>query len=211
MNNNTTTKTTTTTTTINDAAPTAQTDMVRVQTAVNKLNQSADKDDLDAFIRGARRSILLVDVSFSMNDRIRAGGRKIDALRKVVATLRDTHSVPVAAFGVNDSHNGVALIDEVPEPQGSTPMDNAIDFGREQGANHLVIVTDGQPNDEHRTLRAAQAFGNPIDVFYVGDGSGRDFARRLATMTGGEFQNADLGAIKQLATGIRLMLGDGTN
>jgi Mg-chelatase subunit ChlD len=209
--NNTTKTATTTTTTINDAAPTTPTDMVRIQTAVNKLNSSADKDDLDAFIRGGRRSILLVDVSFSMTDRLRAGGRKIDALRKVVTTLRETHPVPVAAFGVNDSYTGVALIDEVPEPQGSTPMDNAIDFGREQGANHLVIVTDGQPNDEHSTMRAAKAFGNPIDVFYVGDGSGREFAKRLATMTGGEFQNADLGAIKALASGIRLMLGDGTN
>ena len=209
MNNNTTTTTTTTTATINDAAPT--TDMVRVQAAINKLNASADKDDLDAFIRGGRRSILLVDVSYSMIDGIRAGGRKIDALRKVVATLRESHPVPVAAFGVLDGDNGVALINDVPEPQGSTPMDRAIDFGRVQGANHLVVVTDGQPDDAERTMRSAKLFGNPIDVFYVGDGQGRDFAKRLALSTGGQFHNSDLGAIKALATGIRLMLGDGTN
>jgi hypothetical protein len=210
MNNNTTTATTTTTATINNDA-TAQTDMVRIQTAVNKLNASADKDDLDAFIRGGRRSVLLVDVSFSMNDGIRSGGRKIDALRKVVNTLRETHAVPVAAFGVTTHESGVELVNDVPEPQGSTPMNKAIDFGRVQGANHLVIVTDGQPNDESTTMTAARRFANPIDVFYVGDGPGRAFAQRLAAATGGTFHNSDLGAIKSLASGIRLMLGDGTN
>src|SRR5262245_12590486 len=213
MNTNTTTKTTTTddlnlTTTTTDLA-------IVEKTAVDKLKKSAAKDDLDDFLRGARRSLLLIDTSSSIGDRIRSGERRIDALRKVVRMVKAEKNVPTAAFGRFYSSDGsfqlVRVVEDVPEPEGMTPLAEAIDFGRREGATHLVVVTDGEPDNEQRALAAAQAFANPIDVFFVGDApsAGERFAQRLAQLTGGTFGNADLGTQqKQLTTKIAGLLGD---
>jgi hypothetical protein len=177
--------------------------------AIEKLNKSAAKSDLDALIMGARRSMLLIDVSGSMAEAIRSGGRKIDALRGVVKSLREECPVPTAAFGMNHGH--VVLVESVPEPQASTPMAAAIEFAQREGANHAVIVTDGQPDSEGATFAAARSFGGPIDVFYVGDGNdrGAQFAKELAALTGGTANLADLGKPKELQGKITLLLGDG--
>lgn len=198
----------TTNNTVNDSTAT---DLVAIEkTALDKLNRSLEKNDLDEFVRGARRSLLLVDCSGSMDTRVRSGERKIDALRKVVSTLRESHPVPVAAFGALGAD--VQVIDTVPEPSGGTPLHRAIQFGTREGATHLVVVTDGQPDSEGAAFDAAREFGNPIDVFYIGDGndSGARFATELATRTGGVVNMTDLGQPKQLAAKIRLMLGDGS-
>ena len=194
----------------NTATPTTATDLAVIEKlALDKLNKSLAKSDLDDLLCGARRSLLLVDCSGSMSDTIRSGGRKIDALRTVVATLRETHPVPVAAFGAFGG--SVQVVDNVPEPSGETPLHLAIDFGRTEGATHLVVVTDGQPDNEDAAFSAARAFGRPIDVFYIGDGldRGSSFSKELAEMTGGTCGLTDLGKPKELAGKIRLMLGDG--
>jgi len=206
------TKTTTTTPTTTPApADAASTDLVRQQQALDKLAKSAEKDSLDDLLRGDRRSLLLVDVSGSMRDRIKAGGRKIDALRRVVEMLQQTHAVPVVAFGLAGELQ-VDVVDSVPEPAGMTPLHLAIDFGREQGATHLVVVTDGIPDSQSAAFAAADRFARPIDVFYIGDGNddGAKFTRELARRTGGKSDVTDLGQPKQLAAGIRALLGDGT-
>ena len=187
------------------------TEMIAMRTAIESLNRSSEKSDLDDLIRGARRSLLLVDCSGSMGGVIRSGDRKIDALRKVVTTLRETHPVPVAAFGVGGY--GVEVVDVIPEPCGSTPLGAAIEFGTAQGATHLVVVTDGEPNSEEDAFTAARAFGGVIDTFYIGDGSdrGSKFCSELAKMTGGTANLTDLGKPKELAGKIVLMLGDGTD
>lgn len=182
------------------------------QTAADRLKKSSGMSSLDALVQAkTRRSLLLVDCSGSMADYIRGGERKIDALRKVVATLRAERSVPVAAFGLRGSVQ-VEVVETVPEPSGTTPMDLAIRFGQDQGANHLAIVTDGEPNDEVAAFEAARAFGGVIDTFYVGDGNDRGsrFAQQLATMTGGTANLSDLGTPHVLAGKIRLALGDGS-
>jgi hypothetical protein len=194
---------------------TQTTNLQTTRTAVDRLNKSLGKSSLRDLAKAARRSMLLADCSGSMDDPIRAGGRKIDALRTVVAGLRDTHPVPVAAFGLDSVPGSVRLLDEgqqLPEPSGLTPLHRAIDFGRAQGASHLVVVTDGQPDSEDAAFAAADLFGGPIDVFYVGDGDDRGarFAQLLAQRTGGTANLADLGKPKELKAGIAGLLGDGS-
>jgi len=195
-------------TTNNDTTTTA-TDLVAAKTALDKLTKSLAKNDLDDFLRGERRSLLLVDVSSSMSEPIRAGGTKISALRVVVASMRETHPVPVAAFG---GAVGVIVVDSIPSPSGGTPLTDAIQFGQREGATHLVVVTDGYPDNPHTALDAAREFGRPIDVVYIGDGNdeGSRFAAELARITGGTCSLTDLGKPKELAGKIVLMLGDGT-
>jgi|SRR5215471_10274211 len=187
--------------------------IIRTTTAVDRLNKSLAKSSLDDLVKArTKRSLLLVDVSGSMADWIqKTHERKIDALRKVVATLRETHAVPTAAFGTRGGR--VQLVDSIPNPSGSTPLDAAIEFGTQQGATHLVVVTDGYPDSQDAAFRAAREFGGPIDVFYVGDGNdeGARFAAELAAMTGGTCGVTDLAnEPKQLAGKIVALLGDGS-
>jgi Mg-chelatase subunit ChlD len=191
------------------------TQIATVQTALDRLNKSLAKTSLDEFVNArTRRSLLLVDCSGSMDTRLSATGeRRIDALRKVVADIRQDHPVPVAAFGRLRGRVLVEVVESIPEPSGTTPLDTAIEFGQAQGATHLVVVTDGEPNSESAAIAAAQRFGGPIDVFFVGDPNthGAAFAARLAALTGGTSGVSDLGKPKELAGKIVGLLGDGTN
>jgi Mg-chelatase subunit ChlD len=205
MNTTTTTTTTdTTTTTITDAASLA----VVEKQAVDRLNKSLSKSSLDDFLNAGRQSLLLVDCSSSMSAYIRTGGTRIAKLRQVVDDLREQGPVPVAEF----SGRGVRVVDSVPAPQGGTPLADAIEFGHREGANHLVVVTDGCPNSETAAFDAARRFANVIDVFYIGDGNDRGarFAEELAKMTGGTAHLTDLCDGKKLTAGIRALIGDGS-
>jgi len=202
--------TTTNPTATTTATVPASTDLaIAEKTALASLNKSLAKNDLDDLLRGARRSLLLVDCSGSMNERIKSGARKIEQLRETVTTMRQTNSFPMAAFGAYGAD--VQVVDVVPEACGQTPLDRAIQFGQHEGATHLVVVTDGQPDDARAALAAGREFGNPIDVIYIGDGNdeGSRFAAELARITGGSCSLTDLGKPKELAGKICLMLGDG--
>jgi len=186
---------------------TTGTDLATIEkTALDALNKSAKRSGLDDFLASGRRSLLLVDTSSSMERSIRAGGRRIDALRRTVTALREQHPAPVVMFGAR-----VEVINEIPEPSGMTPLAAGILFALAQGATHLVVVTDGEPDSEGAALDAAREFGNPIDVFYIGDGNdqGARFAQHLARMTGGTCSLNDLSDTKQLAGKIVALLGDG--
>lgn len=188
--------------------------LVTTKSALDKLTSSLNKSSLSELVKAkTRRSLLLVDCSGSMGTYIEKGGRRIDAMRNVVTTLRETHKTPIAAFGLRGGSGPVDVVDIIPEPQGSTPIDLAIEFGKMQGANHLVIVSDGEPNSESAAFGAARTFGGQIDTFYVGDPGGRapQFLAELAAMTGGSFNASDLGQPKVLAGKIVLMLGDGSD
>jgi hypothetical protein len=155
-----------------------------------------------------RNSMLLVDVSGSMDESLKNGDRKITALREVVSILRETNPVPVAAFG--GGHAPVKFVDAVPEPTGGTPLHLGIEFSQDAGATHIVVVTDGAPDSKSAALDAARRFaksvamGGVIDVFYVGDGNdgGAEFCEMLASVTGGAANVTDLEKPKELAAKI---------
>ena len=205
-----TTTTTATVNVINNNVATSQDLAVIEKIALDKLNKTAAKTDLDDLLRGARRSLLLLDCSSSMGLSVGySTTRRIDALRKVTEELVQTHPVPMAAFG---GSNQVEIVEAPIEPVGGTPLHIAIDFGREQGANHLAVVTDGEPDSESAAFAAARQFSNPIDVFYVGNPNGRGatFAKELAKMTGGEAHITTLDKPKELKAKLAGLLGDGS-
>jgi hypothetical protein len=175
---------------------------------LDRLRKTTERNSLRDFVTArTRRSLLLVDCSSSMGDWIAAQNEsKMTALRKVVDTLLSTHPVPIVAFPP------ATLVERIPEPRGMTPLDSAIDFARIQEANHIVLVTDGIPDSAQAAFDAAELFGGPIDVFYIGNGSdaGATFCAELARRTGGKSGVTDLvGAPKQLAGKIVALLGDG--
>jgi hypothetical protein len=166
-----------------------------------KKGATDTRSALDQFVaQEAGRDILLVDASSSMGNHLASGERRVDAMRKVVDMLRETHPVPVVSFQGSYANSTIAVVDEIPEPSGGTPLHEAIDFCTDKGATHIVLVSDGVPASEGEALDAARRFGGVIDVFYIGDGNdkGARFCQRLAQATGGTANVDDLGAPKQL-------------
>lgn len=69
----------------------------------------------------------------------------------------------------------------------------------------LVLISDGEPNDETETLKLASKFKSKIDTIFVGDetGQGREFLRKLAAATGGVAvvnKTEDLGLLSENIT-----------
>ena len=175
--------------------------------ALATLQHSLTKTSLRDLVRATRASMLLVDASGSMADTLATGARKIDELRTVVAMLNETHTVPMISFG-----SAVDLVrGDIPEPSGGTPMARALDYAKASGATHVVLVSDGDPDNPDDALAAAKRFGGTVDSFFIGQDfdRGAGFLRRLAEMTGGTTNLTDLLDPKQLASGIRRLLGDG--
>lgn len=183
-------------------------ELMRMKRELAKTSQHTSLDDFAK--AGRKRSILLVDVSGSMNEPARSGRRRIVELRTVVAELRETHPVPVAAFGLSGDVT-VKLVDSIPDPDGFTPLHDAIDFAKASGATHIVVVSDGRPDSMSLAKEAGRKFGGPIDTFYVGgDDEGAAFMKGLAELTGGSSNVTDLGETRFLVSKIRGLLGPGT-
>lgn len=179
------------------------------------LTQTSSLGDLVKAKKLEKETFLLIDCSYSMNETIAVPyGRtttKMDALRQVVEQLRLEGVVrPMVGFGLmGNGHDGVGFIEYIPQPQGGTPLAEGIDFSTSAGATHLIVVSDGEPNDGPRALGAAKRFGGKIDVFYCGSlpSRGEEFLRSLAAQSGGQCENVSLGVPKQLTSALKGLLG----
>lgn len=179
-----------------------------------QLEESLDSP-LREFLRDAETVMLLIDTSGSMHEYIAPPETKkrIDALREVVASIKSQGAVPTIAFG-GPYDAQVRFVDQVPVPDGGTPLHKAIPFAKEYGATRLVVVSDGLPDLTEQSLEEAKLFGGRIDVVFVGDvnTSGPVFLKELARLTGGEQSNGDLRDPKRLSKGIvGLLEGDVEN
>jgi hypothetical protein len=125
--------------------------------------------------------------------------RKIDALRDLVASLKIEHGVEFKQITFGGE---VELREDIPEPNGGTPMAQAINMAREYGAKRVVIVSDGAPDSADAVRESAVELACQIDVYYVGPpgGRGEKFLAELAALTGGRFATRDLGAGAKMLT-----------
>ena len=184
------------------------TSLQRVEQHLKKTASGTLADLLKDRVR-QRTTFLLLDVSGSMDAPIGPGHRKIDALRRIVDDLHGDLHGPLVAFGLCTAPRQVAYVDRVPEPSGTTPLKEGIVFCHEEGAQRIIVVSDGAPDDAGGALEAARAFKHPIDVFFVGsDGEtcGAAFLRSLCVAAGGQYDDTPLTAPKELATKIRGLL-----
>lgn len=154
---------------------------------------------------------LLLDISSSMNSEMRNGKKKIEGLREVVREVKTRGPVQMAVFPPHNSAGAAEFVTSVPHPHGGTPLAQAIEWCKIEGANRLVVVSDGAPDDREGAKEKAKAFGGRIDVVYVGNpgGKGAIFLKELAEMTGGSHFNGDLSTPKELAPRIAGLLGAG--
>jgi len=77
------------------------------------------------------------------------------------------------------------------------------------GIFDIIMVSDGEPDEENRTIEFARRMKGPIHTIHIGreNGDGADFLRRLAAATGGRrFEAAKPG---ELGAGVIALLGAG--
>lgn len=181
------------------------TDLVRRQ-----LEESLEAGSLKAMARDVEQVFLLIDTSGSMEAPLRNGKRRIDALREIVTDITSKGHVTMIAFG-GPYDSQVRFVDTVPEPDGGTPLAQAIQLAKEYAATRVVIISDGMPDSQSQATDAAHGFGGRIDVAFVGNegDGGAMFLNELARITGGTQFTGDLGDPKKL-TGqiIALLEGD---
>jgi Mg-chelatase subunit ChlD len=175
-----------------------------------KLESSLVKGSLASLVqaRKAQRTVMfLIDCSGSMNYPLVGGGTRMSALREVMRELaHQGHSRQMVSIG---GYGPVGfLTHSIPEPSGSTPLAEAIEFAHFHGAGHLIVISDGEPNDPEHAMHAAQQFGGPIDVFFVGDAGsqGEQFLQQLARHSGGKLDTISLDQPKQLEAKLKGLL-----
>lgn len=134
-------------------------------------------------------SVILADVSGSMATTAWGGRRKVEILREAVAgMLRPEHRLIAFSSSARETR-------EIPEPDGGTALHIAIEHATGLRPSQTLVISDGQPDDAARALRAAEALPGVIHTLYVGPDSDRaamDFMARLARLGTGRAQSADL-------------------
>src|SRR6266850_2554368 len=151
-------------------------------------------------------AILVLDISSSMSAADANGERRIDALRSVVYGIR-SRGIPFRQLVFN---NDVMWSDVIPEPAGGTNMALAFDTCKQANTRHVIVVSDGEPQDMQATLAAAQRLACPVDAYYVGPAgneAAQEFMKQLAARTGAKVGEV---SFKELETKIAGVLSAGT-
>jgi hypothetical protein len=169
---------------------------------------------------------LLLDVSLSMDDPLSIsdddwrgsytashGRTKWDELCDIATKLMDEFpGVRQFSFASNcrEIKKGQEMANDsegLPHPGGGTAMHMAFLEMKKQGVEHVLLVTDGAPDDKKAAVTAAA--GLTIDCFYVGPDPAPDLLKKISESTGGSYGKASLSVKGQLEAGIRGLLTAG--
>jgi hypothetical protein len=154
--------------------------------------------------RQAAGEVVLLDTSGSMGAFV-GNQRKIDILREALdyALLGGEYLIAFASFP-----RPIALPDDLPVPAGGTALDLALEMAAARSPRHILVVSDGQPDDEDAALAAAAMLTGTIDVIYCGPdtdhaaiGGGRVVVHDMARASANR---------QQLGATIRALLPGGT-
>jgi len=157
--------------------------------------------------------IVIVDTSGSMNDHdSRDGKSRYEVACEELARLQNQFPGKIAVLAFS---NDVQFCPSgIPVFLGSgTDMAKALEFAKiaDVPGMQFILISDGEPDEEEKTLSVARTYQNKISTIYVGPEErpvGRDFLYRLAQATGGQGITVD--RAKELKSGIeRLMLPGG--
>lgn len=135
--------------------------------------------------------LVVMDQSGSMWAGDARGGRsRYDVADEELEKLQRDHPGQIVLVCFSDNYT--VCLDGIPNRSGGgTNMARVLDYLYSEGIDGLldiVVVSDGEPDDEDDTLRAAQQFSQPIHTIFIGpeNGSGQRFMKELARRTGGK-------------------------
>jgi uncharacterized protein with von Willebrand factor type A (vWA) domain len=169
-----------------------------LQSQANKLNITVAQAFLNAEI------VVLMDCSASMSyqDYIYDSETRYKKACNQLARLQSENPGKVCLIsfssGQEFSPSGIAKW-----PNGSTDIAGALQFIKPvDGLDcKLILISDGEPDDDAEAIKTAQDFKSKIHCIYIGpeNGSGADFLKRLSAVTGGQFSNNGVAGIGNLS------------
>jgi hypothetical protein len=154
-------------------------------------------------------AILLVDTSGSMNMNDAPGGlSRHNAAQGELERLQKSNpgKLGVVSFSSKTRFCPSGIPHRFNE---GTDMAGALRFVHpaDDCGIRFFLITDGEPDNERKTLEVARTFKSRIDVVFIGaeNGRGREFLQRLADVTGGQsVKSAEVGMLGESVE--RLML-----
>lgn len=148
-----------------------------------------------------KRPCLILDRSGSMSG-VLEGGTKIGVLRDLVSNLSTVPKMYQFSSTVEPYKMGDPIV-----ASGSTKMNLAFEYVKDQGHTKAILITDGIPDNWEDALLASE--GLHIEILYIGPEPKPDFLDLLATRSGGYCTQEDLNNPKQLTERIQLLLESG--
>ena len=154
-------------------------------------------------------TVILLDVSQSMDTPVRNNQRRIDLLSDI---LRNVVTPQMQLIAFNHAVVSLEPGEPVPEPEGSTALHLALDHALRASPKRVIVVSDGHPDDPDAAIASACALNCVISTFYCGEETDRhavSFMKRLALCSRGGVgrpQIADLRSPELAAGKLRLLL-----
>lgn len=156
--------------------------------SLSDIQQQTNKSLAETFLNA--EIVVLVDTSGSMESNDAPNGMsRYDAACQQLATIQGQNpgKVAVISFGSWPAFCPNGKPDNL---GGSTNMVEALKFVKpvDGTGTKIVLVSDGEPDQEQETLAIAKTFSTKIDVIYIGreGGFGWKFLQKLAALTGGK-------------------------
>lgn len=144
-------------------------------------------------------SALLLDISGSMNDWIGANRTKLSELRILAAEFTN-----VRRFLFSTTCREMNATEDIGDTEGGTNLANGFLYVKKNGIDHVVLITDGEPDSESMALTASA--GLRIDCFYVGPDPAPAFLAELCKKTGGTYAKASMNSVRELSGAVRARL-----
>ena len=159
-----------------------------VKGSLTDIQQQSNKSLAETFLNA--EIVVVVDTSASMGQHDAPGGiSRYDAACNQLTTIQGNNPGKVAV--ISFSSWPVFCPDGLPQNlEGSTDMVEALKFVKpvDGTGTKIVLVSDGEPDQDNETLNIAKTFQTAIDVIYIGreGGNGYKFLQQLAKLTGGK-------------------------
>lgn len=148
---------------------------------------------------------LLLDTSGSMHSECEPGTSRIAALRNIVANIKGSPKI----YSFNDICVP-CLKNAIPEPCGGTWLSRALQTLLDKNIKKILLLTDGEAQDQFQSLEFVKAHGIAVQVMYIGPGSVPKFLEDLASAAGGSMcTQEDLSKTAELEGKITLLLEAG--
>ncbi|MCE5207868.1 MAG: VWA domain-containing protein [Chloroflexi bacterium] len=175
--------------------------------SISAIAQASGKSIAELFT--SAEVVTIVDVSGSMDNHDSRGGKnRYSVACEELAYIQANRpgKVAVIAFSTRAQFcpGGVPFFDG-----GGTKLAEALRYAKiaDVPGISIIVISDGEPDDEDETLKIARTYKNKISTIYVGPEdkpSGRAFLSRLAQATGGQSLTSD--RAKELAKSIETLL-----
>lgn len=138
-------------------------------------------------------SVILLDVSSSMNEWVHSGEKKIDILRSVFH-LR-TKADDEIAIAFSSIARIIPDFASIAQPNGNTDLEQAIALATTYKPRATLVISDGVPDSQTKALSAAQKLTGVINCLFIGNENDIEaiaFMKKLARLGCGKATVCDI-------------------